>query len=102
MKETGTPQMIAILLAAGYATNIPTFNPSEVIEAIMIRIDSPNCRLETIMELMPGPDYPTGGIIEGKNELIKAYETGKGKVVLKADCEIDKNRIIVIKRKPKI
>ena len=82
-------------ISAGYATDIPTHNLSEVIDATVKRIDSPNCRLETIMELMPGPDYPTGGIIEGKNELIKAYETGKGKVVLKADCEIDKNKIIV-------
>ena len=50
-------------IAAGYATNIPTFNPSEVIEAIMTRIDSPNCYLKSILNVMPGPDFPTGGII---------------------------------------
>ena len=82
-------------ISAGYATDIPTHNLSEVIDATIKRIESPNCRLETIMEIMPGPDFPTGGIIEGKQELIKAYETGKGKVVLKADCEIVKNQIIV-------
>ena len=82
-------------ISAGYATDIPTHNLSEVIDATIKRIDSPNCRLETIMEIMPGPDFPTGGVIEGKQELIKAYQTGKGKVVLKADCEIVKNQIIV-------
>lgn len=86
-------------ISAGYATDIPTHNLSEVIDATVKRIESPNCRLETIMDIMPGPDFPTGGIIEGKEELIKAYTTGKGKVVLKADCEIinerGKNQIIV-------
>ena len=82
-------------ISAGYATDIPTHNLSEVIEATIKRIDSPNCRLDTILEIMPGPDFPTGGVIEGKNELYKAYETGKGKVVLKADCEINKNKIII-------
>ena len=86
-------------ISAGYATDIPTHNLSEVIDATVKRIESPNCRLETIMDIMPGPDFPTGGVIEGKEELIKAYTTGKGKVVLKADCEIinekGKNQIIV-------
>ena len=75
-------------ISAGYATNIPTHNLSEVIDATVKRIESPNCRLDTIMNIIPGPDFPTGGVIEGKEDLIKAYETGKGKVVLKADCEI--------------
>ncbi len=78
-------------ISAGYATNIPTHNLGEVIDATIKRIDSPNCRLETIMEILPGPDFPTGGVIEGKNGLIDAYTKGKGKVVLKADCEIVKN-----------
>ena len=77
-------------ISAGYATNIPPHNLSEVIDAAIKRIDSPNCRLETIMEIMPGPDFPTSGVIEGKNGLIDAYTKGKGKVVLKADCEIVK------------
>ena len=82
-------------ISAGYATDIPTHNLGEVVDATIKRIESPNCRLETIMDIVPGPDFPTGGIIEGKEELIKAYTTGKGKVVLKADCEIVKNQIIV-------
>ena len=82
-------------ISAGYATDIPSHNLSEVVDATVKRIDSPNCKLETIMEIMPGPDFPTGGVLEGKNDLIKAYQTGKGKVVLKADTEIVKNQIIV-------
>lgn len=86
-------------ISAGYATNIPTHNLGEVIDATVKRIDSPNCKLETIMELLPGPDFPTGGVIEGKNGLIDAYTKGKGKVILKANCEIvtsgSKKQIVV-------
>lgn len=86
-------------ISAGYATNIPTHNLSEVIEATIKRIESPNCKLETIMDILPGPDFPTGGVIEGKNGLIDAYTKGKGKVILKADCEIvtsgNKKQIII-------
>ena len=78
-------------ISAGYATNIPTHNLSEVIDATIKRIESPNCRLETIMEIMPGPDFPTGGVIEGKEGLLEAYTKGKGKVILKAKTEIVSN-----------
>lgn len=86
-------------ISAGYATNIPTHNLSEVIDATIKRIDSPNCRLETIMEVLKGPDFPTGGVVEGKQGLIDAYTKGKGKVVVKAKTEIikikNKQQIIV-------
>ncbi len=82
-------------ISAGYATDIPPHNLGEVIDATIKRIDSPNSRLETIMEIILGPDFPTGGVLEGKEELINAYKTGKGKVVLKADAEINKNKIII-------
>ncbi len=86
-------------ISAGYATNIPTHNLGEVIDATIKRIECPNCHLESIMELMPGPDFPTAGVIEGKEGLIDAYKKGKGKVILKADCEIvssgNKKQIIV-------
>ena len=75
-------------ISAGYATNIPPHNLSEVIDATIKRIDSPNCRLDTILEIIKGPDFPTGGVVEGKDGLIQAYTTGKGKVVLKANYEI--------------
>lgn len=75
-------------ISAGYATNIPPHNLAEVIDATIKRIDSPNCRLDTILEIIKGPDFPTGGVVEGKEGLIQAYTTGKGKVVLKANYEI--------------
>lgn len=75
-------------ISAGYATNIPPHNLAEVIDATIKRIDSPNCRLDTILGIIKGPDFPTGGVVEGKDGLIQAYTTGKGKVVLKANYEI--------------
>lgn len=86
-------------ISAGYATSIPTHNLGEVIDATIKRIESPNCKLETIMEILPGPDFPTGGVVEGKHGLIDAYTSGKGKVVVKAKTEIvtsgSKKQIIV-------
>lgn len=79
-------------ISAGYATNIPPHNLGEVIDATIKRIDNPNCRLDTILDIIKGPDFPTGGIIEGKEGLIQAYETGKGKVVVKAKTEIIKEK----------
>lgn len=67
-------------ISAGYATNMPPHNLIEVIDAIIKRIDSPNCRLETILDIVKGPDFPTGGIIEGIDGIKKAYETGRGKI----------------------
>ena len=79
-------------ISAGYATNIPTHNLGEVIDATIKRIDSPDCRLDTILSIMPAPDFPTGGVIEGKEELRKAYETGKGKIIVKSKYEIVKEK----------
>ena len=79
-------------ISAGYATNIPPHNLSEIIDATIKRIDSPNCRLETILEIVKGPDFPTGGTVEGKEEIRKAYETGKGKLVLKSKYEFVKTK----------
>ena len=79
-------------ISAGYATNIPPHNLTEVIDATIHRIDNPNCRLDTILGIVKGPDFPTGGVLEGKDGLRQAYETGKGKVVLKAKTEIIKDK----------
>ena len=79
-------------ISAGYATNIPPHNVGEVIDATIKRIDSPNSRLETMLEIIKGPDFPTGGIVEGKDAIINAYKTGKGKVVVKSRYEIEKNK----------
>lgn len=77
-------------ISAGYATNIPPHNLGEVIDATIKRIDSPNCRLDSIMEVMPGPDFPTGGVIEGSKEIRGAYETGKGKIIVKSKYSVEK------------
>ncbi len=90
-------------ISAGYATNIPTHNLGEVIDATIKRIDSPNCRLDSIIEVMPGPDFPTGGVIEGSKEIRNAYETGKGKIIVKSKYEVVKEKskqMIVISEIP--
>ena len=79
-------------ISAGYATNIPPHNLGEVIDATIKRIDSPNSRLETIMDIVKGPDFPTGGIIEGKEGIIKAYTSGKGKIIVKSRCEFEEEK----------
>ena len=76
-------------ISAGYATNIPPHNLSEVIDATIYRIDSPNSRLETIMDMIKGPDFPTGGIIEGINGIKDAYTSGKGKIIIKSKTHIE-------------
>ena len=82
-------------ISAGYATNIPPHNLGEVIDATIYRIDNPNCRLETIMNYIKGPDFPTGAIIEGKDGIKSAYETGRGKIIIKSKVKIEKNKIII-------
>jgi len=79
-------------ISAGYATNIPPHNLGEIIDATIKRIDSPNCRLDTILEIVKGPDFPTGGIVEGKEGIIDAFTTGRGKVVVKSKCEFKKEK----------
>lgn len=71
-------------ISAGYATEIPTHNLAEIIDGTVYLIDHPNASLEKLMEYIPGPDFPTGGILQGKAEIKKAYETGRGKVILRA------------------
>lgn len=76
-------------ISAGYATNIPPHNLGEVIDATIHRIDSPNCRLETILDIVKGPDFPTGAIASGKDGLRNAYETGKGKIMIDAKTKFE-------------
>lgn len=76
-------------ISAGYATEIPTHNLAEVIDGTIYLIDHPNASLEKIMEYIPGPDFPTGAILQGKNEIKKAYETGRGKVILRSKTSIE-------------
>ena len=76
-------------ISAGYATNIPPHNLGEIIDATIKRIDSPNCYLDTIMEIVKGPDFPTGGIVEGIDGIRSAFETGRGKIIVKAKTNFE-------------
>ena len=82
-------------ISAGYATNIPPHNLVEVIDATIFRIDNPNSRLDTIMNYIKGPDFPTGAIACGIDEIRKAYETGRGRIIIKSKTKIEKNKIII-------
>ncbi len=77
-------------ISAGYATDIPPHNLAEVIEATVYMIDHPTAKVDKLMEFLPGPDFPTGAIIQGRDEIKKAYETGKGRVVVRSKTEIEK------------
>jgi len=79
-------------ISAGYATNIPPHNLGEVIDATIKRIDSPNSRLETIMEIVKGPDFPTGGIVEGIDAIKSAFEKGRGKVIVRARTHFEEEK----------
>ncbi len=79
-------------ISAGYATNIPPHNLGEVIDATIKRIDSPNCHLDTILDIIKGPDFPTGGIAEGKEGIKDAFTKGKGKVIVRAKLEFAKEK----------
>ena len=79
-------------ISAGYATNIPPHNLGEVIDATIKRIEKPTCSFEDIFEIIKGPDFPTGAIVEGKKEIEEAYKTGKGKINVKCKYEIIKEK----------
>lgn len=76
-------------ISAGYATDIPTHNLSEVIDATVYMIDHPTATVDKLMDFLPGPDFPTGATIQGRSEIKKAYETGKGKVVVRSKTKIE-------------
>lgn len=79
-------------ISAGYATDIPPHNLTEVIEGVIKRLDKPDCTTSDIMKLIKGPDFPTGGIIQGIDGIRKAYETGKGRVVVRSKTAIEDMR----------
>lgn len=90
-------------IAAGYATNIPPHNLNEVIDAAIHRIQYPNCTLEDLMEYIKGPDFPTGGIVQGKDGIIDAFTSGKGRIMIRSKVEIEQTKTvqqIVVKEVP--
>ena len=82
-------------ISAGYATNISPHNLSEVIDATIKKIEKPNASIDDLLKYIKGPDFPTGAIACGIEEIKKAYKTGKGKIVVKAKVEVEKNKIII-------
>ncbi|NWQ43778.1 DNA topoisomerase IV subunit A [Bacillus sp. EB106-08-02-XG196] len=76
-------------ISAGYATDIPPHNLGEVIDGVIMRMDNPDSTVDEIMTLIKGPDFPTGGIIQGIEGIKKAYETGKGKIIVRSKAEIE-------------
>ena len=79
-------------IAAGYATEMPPHNLSEVIDTIITKIKSPNARLETLMKTIKGPDFPTGGIVQGYEGIYSAFERGRGKIVIRSKYEIGETK----------
>ncbi|WP_426806907.1 DNA topoisomerase IV subunit A [Streptococcus anginosus] len=77
-------------ISAGYATDIPPHNLAEVIDVVVYMIDHPKAKVDKLMEFLPGPDFPTGAIVQGRDEIKKAYETGKGRIVVRSRTEIEK------------
>lgn len=76
-------------ISAGYATDIPPHNLAEVIDGVIMRMDNPACTIEDLMNVIKGPDFPTGGIIQGIEGIAKAYKTGKGKIIVRGKAEIE-------------
>ena len=76
-------------ISAGYATEIPPHNPGEVIDAVIYRINNPDCSLDELLEIVKGPDFPTGAIVQGRDGLRQAYETGRGKIFVRARATIE-------------
>ena len=91
-------------IAVGMATNIPPHNLGETIDATCLMIDNPDCTTEDLLTAMPGPDFPTGGLIMGKKGILDAYETGHGNLTIRAKCEIEEKKngraSIVVKEIP--
>lgn len=79
-------------ISAGYATEIPPHRLGEVIDAVIMQMERPNCTIDELMSVIKGPDFPTGGILQGVDGIRKAYETGKGRVVIRGVTNVEKLR----------
>ncbi len=82
-------------ISAGYATEIPPHNLEEIIKGVIKRIDKPNCNLDELMRFVKGPDFPTGAIVQGQEGIKQAFETGRGRIIIKSKVAIEGNQIIV-------
>ncbi len=82
-------------IAVGMATNIPPHNLTEIVDALILLLEKKDASIDDIMEILPGPDFPTGGIIVGKESIKRAYETGRGSVTVRAKIEEEEGKIII-------
>jgi len=82
-------------ISAGYATEIPPHNLREVINAVVKRIENPELTIDGLLKIMRGPDFPTGAIVQGKDQIRKAFETGRGRIMIKSKTEIEDQKIII-------
>ncbi|MCF7926049.1 MAG: DNA topoisomerase IV subunit A [Candidatus Izimaplasma sp.] len=82
-------------ISAGYATEIPPHNTDEIITAVIKRLKNPKMELDALLEIVKGPDFPTGAIVQGKKQIKKAFETGRGRIKIKSKATIDDQLIIV-------
>lgn len=82
-------------IAAGYATNIPPHNLEEIINATIYKIKHMDCKLNNLTKFIKGPDFPTGGIIQGKKGILEAYKTGKGKIIIRSKIILENNKLII-------
>ena len=79
-------------IAVGMATNIPPHNLGEAIDATCLMLDNPDCTVDDLLKVMPGPDFPTGGIIMGRKGIREAYETGRGSLTIRSTCRIEEGK----------
>lgn len=79
-------------IAVGMATNIPPHNLAEVVDALVLQLERPECTLQELMQLLPGPDFPTGGTIHGRQGIWEAYRTGRGFLQLRARCTVEESK----------
>lgn len=82
-------------MATGYATNVPPHNLNEVLQAVIYKIDRPHATIAELMTIIKGPDFPTGAIVEGIDEIEKAFSTGRGRIVIKSKAETKPTQIII-------
>src|SRR5690606_28195897 len=79
-------------IAVGMATNLAPHNVAEICDALLLIVDQPDCGFKDILEVLPGPDFPTGGIICGKKGIVEAYTTGKGHIRLRAKTSVETSK----------
>lgn len=79
-------------IAVGMATNIPPHNLGEAIDATCVMLDNPDCTVDDLLKVMPGPDFPTGGIIMGRKGIRDAYETGRGSLTVRSTCRVEEGK----------